>query len=270
MSDSDSGTRLETGYGPATPPGDNLCNDFVQETAASFAALARARGDRVERLDGIVTMTDAAMPLPFWNRAVLEQPVGDVDALLASVREFYDGAGHHPFLVDSAWPLPDLGERGFVLMGHPPIMVRPAGASLPPAPPELRILAVTDDATAHDLERTLVDGYPAPALQPFTEVTMMTSSALTASGWHHFVGYVDDRPVAAGSAYAGDQLLRVENIAVLDGVRGRGYGVAITAATIGVDLTKPATLVSSDLGRPIYEKLGFRAVMRCTYWLGMR
>ena len=80
MSDSDSGTRLETGYGPATPPGDNLCNDFVQETAASFAALARARGDRVERLDGIVTMTDAAMPLPFWNRAVLEQPVGDVDA----------------------------------------------------------------------------------------------------------------------------------------------------------------------------------------------
>ena len=76
--------------------------------------------------------------------------------------------------------------------------------------------------------------------------------------------------MAAGSAYAGDQLLRVENIAVLHGVRGRGYGVAITAATIGVDLTKPATLVSSDLGRPIYEKLGFRAVMRCTYWLGMR
>jgi hypothetical protein len=46
--------------------------------------------------------------------------------------------------------------------------------------------------------------------------------------------------------------------------------VAITAAVIGVDLTKPAALVASDLGRPIYEKLGFAAMLRVTYWLGLR
>jgi hypothetical protein len=56
----------------------------------------------------------------------------------------------------------------------------------------------------------------------------------------------------------------------LEEVRGRGYGRAITAATIAVDLSKPATLVASDLGRPIYEQLGFVAVMRVTYWLGLR
>jgi len=191
-----------------------------------------------------------------------------VPALLATLRDFFGTEGA-PFLLDSAWPLPDLRPHGFMLMGHPPMMLRPPSV-LPAAPAELRIRPVTDAATATDLERTLVDGYPAPQLQPFRGVTLMTDGTLRAPGWHHFVGYVDDRPVAAGSCYVGEQLLRVENIATLDDVRGRGYGLAITAATIAVDLAKPATLVASDLGRPIYEKLGFTAVSRCTYWLGLR
>ena len=49
----DDANALEIGLRPgAHPPGDNLCNDFQQETARSFAELARARGDRVERIDG--------------------------------------------------------------------------------------------------------------------------------------------------------------------------------------------------------------------------
>ena len=53
-------------------------------------------------------------------------------------------------------------------------------------------------------------------------------------------------------------------------MRGRGYGAAITAATIGVDPSKPATLIASDLGRAVYERLGFVAILRVTYWLGLR
>jgi hypothetical protein len=33
---------------------------------------------------------------------------------------------------------------------------------------------------------------------------------------------------------------------------------------------KPATLIASDLGRGVYERLGFVALLRCTYWLGLR
>jgi len=65
-------------------------------------------------------------------------------------------------------------------------------------------------------------------------------------------------------------LLRVENIVALPEVRGRGIGLAITAATIAVDPSKPATLVASDLGRPIYEQLGFVAIGRVSYWIGTR
>jgi hypothetical protein len=260
---------LESGFGPAAPAGDNLCNDFQQETARSYLDLAVARGDRTERRPGVITMTDAALALPFWNRSVLEQPITAADQIVPILRDFY-GSGEHPFLLDSAWPTPDLREHGFVLMGHPPLMVRAADTPLPSTPPELRIVPVAGGSEAEDLERTLIDGYPAPQFQPFAGVKMFTPETFDAPGWRHFVGYVDDRAVAAGSSYVGERLLRVENIATLGSVRGRGYGLAITAATIGVDVTKPAVLVASDLGRPIYERLGFRAILRVTYWLGMR
>jgi hypothetical protein len=149
-------------------------------------------------------------------------------------------------------------------------MFRPAGTPLPDSPAELRIVAVADDQTAFDFEHVLAYGYPAPQMQPVTEPTVLPPAARVAPGWHHFVGYVDDKPVTAGSGYEGDRLVRVDNIATLDEARGRGYGLAITAAATAVNVDKPATLIASDLGRPIYERLGYIALLRITYWLGMR
>jgi hypothetical protein len=141
---------------------------------------------------------------------------------------------------------------------------------LPAPPPELRIVPVDDDATARDYEYALAYGYPAEQLQPVTKATVLRAGARTAPGWRHFVGYSDGKPVAAGSAYEDAQLVRIENIATLPEVRGRGYGRAITAAAIGVNPGKTTALVASDLGRPIYENLGFVAILRATYWLGSR
>ena len=92
--------ELESGYGPKAPPGDNLCNDFQQETARSYDELARARGDRRDRRPGVLTMTDSGLALPFWNRAVLEQPIVDASETVALLRAFYTGGPS--YLVDSA------------------------------------------------------------------------------------------------------------------------------------------------------------------------
>jgi hypothetical protein len=263
-------SELEKGYGPGSLRGDNLLNDFVQECAESFRAFGAARGDRVERVDGVASLIDAGSPLPFSNRAVLEAPIDDTRAVLDHVRPFYDAGPATPFLLDSAWPTPDLSPIGFVLMGHPPLMVRPSGTPFPAPPPELRIVRVDDGRSAYDYEHALIHGYPAPQLQPMREVTLVTPNALDAPGWHHFVGYVDDAPVASGSGYVGEQLVRVDNIATLESARGRGYGLALTAAAASVDPSKPATLIASDLGRGVYERLGFVAMLRVTYWLGQR
>jgi hypothetical protein len=263
-------SELRSGYGPSSPRGDNLLNDFVQETAESFAAFGTARGDRVERIAGVATLIDAGSALPFSNRAVLERPIDDIRAVLDHVRPFYDAGPATPFLLDSAWPTPDLGPIGFAPMGHPPLMLRPAGEPFPPAPPELRIERVDDDRRAYDYEHALINGYPAPQLQPMTEVTLITPKALDAPGWQHFVGYVDDQPVASGSGYVGDRLVRVDNIATLESARGHGYGLALTAVAAAIDPSKPATLIASDLGRGVYERLGFVAMLRVTYWIGLR
>ena len=50
-------------------------------------------------------------------------------------------------------------------------------------------------------------------------------------------------------------------------VRGRGFGADITDAAATADPTMPATLVASDLGRPVYERLGFVAYYRIHLWL---
>jgi hypothetical protein len=81
------------------PAGDNLCNDFQQETAHSYLALARARGDATERIEGVVCMADAAVALPFWNRAVLEQPMTAADL----GRPIYEKLGFAAMLRVTYW-----------------------------------------------------------------------------------------------------------------------------------------------------------------------
>jgi GNAT superfamily N-acetyltransferase len=189
-----------------------------------------------------------------------------VEPLVAEIRAFYGGHPGGPCLLKSVFPLPDLASLGCTLMGHPPLMLR-MPIPLPARPADLEIVRVTDERTSRDYEEALVLGYPAPMLQPFRAGCFLPSGSLDAPGWHHFVGYAEGRAVAAGSAYVDDKVLRVENIAVMADTRGRGFGAAITAATINVDLGVPATLVASDLGRPIYERLGFRALHRATFWL---
>jgi GNAT superfamily N-acetyltransferase len=256
------------GYGPKSVAGDTVFNDFIRGESVSATALAEARGERTYRDPGRLTMTDAGSPLPFSNLVVIERPprADEIAALVTEIKAFYGGTPGGPALVKSLFPLPDLSAHGCLLMGHPPLMLR-APIPLPTPPADLEIVAVSDARTSSDYEEALVLGYPAPMLQPFRAGCFLSSGSLDAPGWRHFVGYADGRAVAAGSCFVDDQVLRVENIAVMSDTRGRGFGAAITAATIAVNLDVAATLIASDLGRPIYERLGFRALHRATYWL---
>ena len=80
-----------------------------------------------------------------------------------------------PFLLDSAWPTPDLAPHR--LRAHGPSAAHGAarGRAVPAAAARAaHRRASTTTATAFDYERTLIDGYPAPMLQPMTEVTIVT------------------------------------------------------------------------------------------------
>jgi hypothetical protein len=259
---------LENGYGPETAAGDTLFNDFVRGEAVSAVVLGDARGERTYRDPGRLAMADGESPMPFSNLGVVERPprADEIESLVAEIRGFYRGHPGGPCLLKSLFPLPDLTPLGCTLMGHPPVMLRLV-APLPDPPADLQIVRVTGGRTSIDFEETLVLGFPVPDLQPFRAGCVLPPGALDAPGWQHYVAYADGRAVAAGSSFADGQHLRVENIAVVDDARGRGFGAAITVATMRADPTVPATLVASDPGRPVYERLGFHALHRATFWL---
>ncbi|HEY5873767.1 MAG TPA: GNAT family N-acetyltransferase [Ilumatobacteraceae bacterium] len=263
--------ELQTGYGAAAPAGDNLCNDYAQGVAEGFAALAEGRGDRVLSNDDVM-LSDSGSASLFGNVAVVRRPI-DTDAwvdVAVQMHEFYDARAGGPFMVFSAWPTPDLRSAGFGRIGHPPLMFRPAGAINDTGVDGLEITPVTDADTARDWEHTLVHAYPEPALQPFEAGCFLPERALAAPRWRHWVGYLRGAPVATASAIVGDHHVDVEFISTHESARGIGVGRALTAAATVADPSLPAMLISSDLGRAVYERLGYLPLLRFTLWAGHR
>ena len=262
---------LETGYGPDAPRGDNACNDFAQGFAEAFLALATARSAHVVEDDAAV-LTDAGSASFFANVAVARRPLseGDWRATAARMDSFYGERAGGDYLVFSAWPTPDLAGLGLGLVGHPPLMLRPP-APLPLDPiAGVEIRAVHDAGSAQDWEQALVQAFPMTELQPFQAGCMLPVAALALERWHHWVGYLEGEPVATASAYLNDGHVHVEYISTVETARGRGIGRAITAAATGIDPSLPAMLIASDLGRPVYERLGYRSILRFTLWMGPR
>jgi hypothetical protein len=238
--------------------------------AAFWESLVRPMHQRLMRWDDAWAVNPACAN-PFPNSATLLRPAvpADVEILAARLNGFYGAASSGPWMLWSAWPTPDLSPRGFHLAGHPPLMVRLPGREPPPGPPELHLVEVHDAATLADAERVLIEGYPAPELQPFRPGTLWDTRIL-GGPLRIWVGYVGDLPVTTGMAYADDRVTGVYVIATLEQARGRGYGAAITAQCMSVDPEKPAVLQASDLGQPVYSRLGFVEVARYTLWFRPR
>ena len=271
----DSDEVPETGYGPDTPSGDNLLNDYAQGMAAAFGGLARARGDRVAQDDALgLVVADSGSPAMFGNLVVARRPL-DGDGWRAAVdflHAFYGRQAGGPYLVFSPWSTPDLTGAGFGRIGHPPLMLRMPGTAATDGirVDGLEIRPVDGEAGARDWERTLVDGFPEPALQPVQHGCLLPGRALAAEGWRWWVGYLGGRPVSVSAAHVGPHHVHVEFIATVEEARGRGIGRALTAVATDAVPTLPAMLISSDAGRSVYERLGYRSLLRFTLWAGHR
>ena len=79
-----------------------------------------------------------------------------------------------------------------------------------------------------------------------------------------YVGYAGGAAVVSGLGWRTGRTIGVYSIATIKSARRRGCGAAMTARVVadgmaaGCDL---AALQASEMGRPIYERLGFRTVV---------
>ena len=216
---------LSTGAGAATPPGDNLCNDYAQGLADAFGSLAAARGDRVAH-DDTAALSDAGSPSMFGNVAVIRRPVDESawPALAAQMLALSSGRPGGSFLVFSAWPTPDLRELDF----GGSVIRRSCSVRRVPLHDEpiddFEIRPVTDATTARGWEHALVHGYPEAGVAAVRGRMLPPRARPRAPRWRHWVGYLAGEAVGTASALVGDHHVDVEFISTLESARGRGIG----------------------------------------------
>ncbi len=159
--------------------------------------------------------------------------------------------------------IPGLADRGLVADPEPlPGMVL---HPLPPAPPEpAGVTVATVDPTdsvalgehldtwaAGGLPREIVAGIISPAMAADPDVRL-------------FTGLLDGRPVATSIAIRSGDVSGVYGVGTHESARRRGVGTAVTWAAVeagrawGCDTI---VLQASDMGLPVYERMGFRTVI---------
>jgi GNAT superfamily N-acetyltransferase len=261
--------RLETGWDRETPIGDNLMHGFVEGYAAWMEALGNGAGHRVLRSDDVVAV-DEGSAHPLLNHAILIRPVTPerADAVAASLAGFFGRGDGGPYSIFSPWPASGLATVS--PQGYPPLMLRPPGGVAPSPPEELQIVDATTPDLLADYEQVLVDGFPLGALQPFRRGCAFHESVLAVPGTRCFVGRVDDRPVSVAMSIASHGVNHVEFVATLADARGKGYGAAVTWAATLAASDVPAMLIASDMGRPVYERMGYLPLFRWTFLMGER
>lgn len=242
--------------------------------AAYGAAAANASGSLVERDRGIALF---AVPLPIrlFNQVVVERDDADPDTLQAAVgvmrqrRAMFvvnlrDG-------IDDRW-VPLVRELGLVEASPEPWMpgmaahpLRAPGSVPPPDGHDIR--RVTELGGVRDHIAAGSAGFEMP-VEWFEAV--MGPATLADPAAAIYVGYTDGVPVTAGLGYRTGATIGVYNIATVAAARRRGYGAAMTmrivddGAAAGCDV---AVLQSSEMGYPVYERLGFRTVVSYRAWI---
>jgi hypothetical protein len=254
--------RLTTGWEPDVPEDDTLLRQAVLVHASWAVTLARKVG-RPWRDEGAWAGGRVGDRGALTNWVVLTRPTKHLGTVLAEVSALFPP--DVPYLLVSPWPTPDLRELGLALVGHPPLMVRMPGTSVAP-PTRVEVREVEDDDDLAVAERVLVEGYPLPELQPLHPGDVYAPGLLDGAT-RVWVAWDDDTPLATAAAHLHAGITLVEGVAALAGARGKGAGAAVAWAATTCDPARPAVLIASDDGRPVYARLGYLPVERWTVWL---
>jgi GNAT superfamily N-acetyltransferase len=160
-----------------------------------------------------------------------------------------------------------LSAAGDAVVDRMPLMLRVAGDP-PPQRNGARaeVAAVAGQDALAQAERVIVDGFPRPALQPFRAGRMLPVAALAVPGWRAWLACHEGEPAAACCTYDDGAALGIYWLATLPGYRSLGLGRAVMAAALGACPGRPAVLVATAAGEPLYASLGFTAVSEAAWY----
>ncbi len=244
----------------------------IEENGADFLmALGRAAGAE-ERDDGRVRWVIGNSPIDYHNCVVNadlteEEADGEIEASLELMRSHHVPGSWH---VGPSMRPPDLGERliaqGFEYGGDD-IGMAVDLLELPeqvPVPADFVVERVRDGAGLAAWVEALGSGFGAGPVEAEWIGEMYRRSGFEGP-WRHYVGLLAGDPVATSTSFFGAGVAGIYFVCTVERARRRGIGAGITLAALrdARDLGyKVGVLGSSEMGYPIYRRLGFEEYCR--------
>jgi hypothetical protein len=262
--------KLRAGWEPDTPVEDSLLRRFLVNWTALIKAHGMPLGGRSLRRHDL-TAVDLGRPSFGGNVATLLAPLfeAQVEEVMAALDDFYGfpaGAHSGTAFLFSPWPTPDLRAHAWTLIGHEPLMLRPAGGEAPPPPRGLRVEEVRNEADLRAFELAIIRGFHSPELEAQGSGAVFGAGVPADDRYRLWVGWEEDRPVSAAAAFVAAGINDVTLVATVPQARRHGYGAAVTWSATLADPALPALLLSTDDGRPVYERMGYMSLFRFTVW----
>ena len=224
---------------------------------------------QVSRNGGVATIL-SGLPFDWFNQVLIERDSATTSDLIAGVA--LSRARSDRFVVrlrdgiDDRF-IPTLTRGGLVQGGEgtatPGMVAFPIdhSAIARHGPAELEIRRVTDIAGLETHREVATAGF---GTDPAVALGTACPELLERPECAVYVGYVEGVAVVSGLGWRTGRTIGVYSIATTETARRRGYGAAMTARVVadgavgGCDV---AALQASEMGRPIYERLGFRTVV---------
>jgi GNAT superfamily N-acetyltransferase len=147
------------------------------------------------------------------------------------------------------------------VMAAPPVELAPAEM---PAGAEIGEALVPSDLEGVRSVETKVFGTPPEIAEPFIGRTMLRDPRVRI-----LLARSRGTTIGQAAAYLLGDTVGIFGVGVVPSERGRGIGAALTrrAATAFGDRADLAWLQPSERARPLYERLGFRAVSDWEVWV---
>jgi len=229
-----------------------------------FASVPEGSGGRVVHLDGVIATVAPAVPERSLPNSVLYESEEALADALDELRELYDEAG---ILAWTVW-VPEHHARAAELLersGHrldagPAAMIAHLDQVEPPRAddPEPDPRPLLDDlgrindlayGTGDSFERLIGRGPADPAST--------------------YIARADDEPAASVASHDHEGDCSIWWVATVPKARGRGLAPGLMRRALGDGQSRGcevSTLQATRLGRPVYERLGYRGIGTIEMW----
>ena len=246
------------------------CHPHDENLAAYWQAYGQAEGSSVTRSGSDVAFF-TGIPLALFNAAIVNE--GSRDSICNLHSHLSEKISVHSVSA-RWWVSPNaqnknvagtLNDLGIKPVGRHPTMEMEVADFVPSA----KVKGLTIRTAKRQVERADW-AYRLCHFFGFSEEVSLAVSAVEAAipddrltGQYRYLAYFGDQPVAASSLVLAGGLAGIYAVATDADLRGRGIGTAITEHAMLAGQSMGASrciLHATDMGKPVYERIGFRTV----------